>query len=883
MRLSSMFSALSLFAAAHASASNTLHIFTPTIQLKREAIESEDHPDAREVIYLADESKGTKTPLFYSHEPARGLVRRTNPMSSRGVTFLQSVLENSVSDKATHGTLATVWDDGVLRVISLTGKSFEGPGASDFGFGRGTSDRFQQNLFALEVLHKETQKSSIFFFCLKSTYVMELRTDSPNRLLRYKLDAPLTFGKFTYFGAYEQGYIIGQVGEGEEEQPTQFKILLPEEASLPDGSGLKTLIAKSQNGAETAPSLRLNVLVYAQPEEGGGTSRSRSEQAIPSSHIYLSLGHPWSRASATKRNSENVVPPISKPVRPAGDPQRELVERVQASLERGKSVVLVGPQGSLLEEVLKEIPIEEHGPDGAVWRRPLTTLYRGQFLKDSYTGVAERGLSEHVYGPNQEFPRPIFFVPNGDSFVGLGSHATDENDWFAFVGQHLLSGPLRPLQFIFTVRKERFAKLPSEFVSAFCDVVQSPDLTSHPKLNDWLAQTALDRWALVLSPQVVQMATAVASRFSSIEAEPGRTLSLLEQYHHHAPYAHSPSEDSLRIFAWDYYRVPKAERDRGSAMEALRRFIPQLNERHVGDNDPKERLFNLYRMGLFGAEDPIGPRGKILLLSLPGGGRSSLIHAFSFALNNEAATVIDLAEHSTGSSHYTQRFLSLVGERLMVNPSTVFLFKNIEQASPEIQETLASLLSAPFLSFANTEAGSTAKHRALLNRSYWFFTSNSAQSFFVNETSHSKQFDPESLRFSLLQPRADLDGPSGRRPHASLVSKMEEVWALFGPENRAEIRDALLLHGNGLLRSLSSGKGNYPRLYSFHSGTEFVEAWMSSRHETSSDMGLGVEIRRFLRTLRLTIAIRNQVDALPLSQDCALTLLDLHEAVKTDA
>jgi hypothetical protein len=106
MRLFSMFSAFSLFTASHASASDTLHIFSPSIQLKREAIESEDHPDAREVIYLADESTGTKTPLFYSNQAARGLVRRTRPMSSRGVTFLQTVLENSVSDKATHGTLA---------------------------------------------------------------------------------------------------------------------------------------------------------------------------------------------------------------------------------------------------------------------------------------------------------------------------------------------------------------------------------------------------------------------------------------------------------------------------------------------------------------------------------------------------------------------------------------------------------------------------------------------------------------------------------------------------------------------------------------------------------------------------------------------------------
>jgi len=258
------------------------------------------------------------------------------------------------------------------------------------------------------------------------------------------------------------------------------------------------------------------------------------------------------------------------------------------------------------------------------------------------------------------------------------------------------------------------------------------------------------------------------------------------------------SRDKIRLAILDVAQVPLwiANKD----WSIVRNLRKNLDKEVIGIQNAKNNVVRLAKVGYVAGRTDEKPVATLLFAGPTGTGKSYLAKKFAEAMKMNLIT-FDMTSFRTLES--LDRFLTLMSDRLVISPYSVFLFEEIDKANPEILDRLFFMMDEGIFYDKN--------QRPLFARgSFIIMTTNAAKDVILQEKSNpnldilvnqelQKIFRPSFLnRFdsiTLFFPFSDAEYVELAR--ILVNKKAERLHELFGWDVQVEkeVLEFLAKHG----------------------------------------------------------------------------------------
>ncbi len=809
--------------------------------------------------------KGKKKTILFWTASLRHPNRPALPLASDGRLLLSTFDEFPSDPQPSKGGFSMVWADGTFFLIDENGAIFN---TAESTASKEPSP-VPEDCFAIETLASPPDDRtntklvrSIYFFTRSSKHVYVFtngRLDSP---WTYLLSTPFKTQGFSSLQLHGNRLVLGpQAPPSRRPKGPIFQVLGPDGStenhltkSFSDPLFLRSIL-------ESYPAFfdlsELDDAAFSSPEKNAQIATRLFRVLGPEP-----LGEP--RLSASTAHA-------GKYLRTSVEIQ--VHEKLERILQAGGNVLVVGPDGSDRDEVVRAFEMaNQRGLFPALRSRPFRYLTTLQLNSGRYVGDLDKALSAQFdrTAPGQS-ARPLFVIENADRLVGEGRYQGQGNDFFDRVAPYLTRAS-NPVQCIFTVSSEALRHLPARFLSEHFQTIRVEDQAMASDLVEQVSLRVSRRSSMFVPENVVLSALSITRKFNPNLAEPGRTAQFFSAFKDSRRSGfdeREPTSDEIREFAKELYRVAPAEQSREASQKALSGLVQKMGETYFGADGLKQELLALARRYLFGGAVANEPRGRILLVGLPGVGKTSLPRAFSLALFGKPAVEIAMGDHSGGGAYAVRAFTTLLGELHTTNPNAVIVFNEIERAHEDIQTALLAFMEQRTIKYFTGTGKSEMPTHAPTDRAYWFFTSNAAATYFSNLDASHQGVDAESLREYMAN-----DAESSLLP--AMLNRMEDIWAIYGPETESDFAGVLELNIRLLLKELSGAENPYPREYTFPDLGLFVRDWMQHRNAFTPRGSVRHHIASIKKTVENAVAVRNETDhPSDLRGTCALSLADM--------
>jgi ATP-dependent Clp protease ATP-binding subunit ClpC len=376
--------------------------------------------------------------------------------------------------------------------------------------------------------------------------------------------------------------------------------------------------------------------------------------------------------------------------------EREIV-RVLESLERRRSVLLVGPPGVGKSAVARGVAERlSRAESGKLLQFNVSQLLAGTY----YVGEWQTKL-ESILGDALRQKAVLYFTDIWN-LVGAGrSSSSNETAWDS-IRPRIEAGNVTLLGEVTADQRVALQAEPG-FESLF-DVVDIAQLTAEQSRD--VVAAAADRLGLTLDAATTDSMLQLCERFMPASAGPRPPLALLEQIAHYRAEKRDVDDDEPltpafveKVFAM-YSGLPRfiVSREETRSVGEIRGWF---RERVVGQTDAIEAVVQTLALFKAGLHDPRRPIGSFLFVGPTGVGKTELARALATYLFGSEKRLLrfDLSEFKDYHS-----FESLIGDpdnpavpaRLVdpirAQPFQVVLFDELEKAHSNVWDLLLQLL-----------------------------------------------------------------------------------------------------------------------------------------------------------------------------------------------